>query len=119
MPKVANIDALEWEERYYAIAIRTSAVAALAIAATSVAVFGHAVWVANLLTLPADIFHPREVGTAAGFSGMGGAIGGALANLATGIIVARFSFLPIFIWAGLILGPGAFGLTTLKDYFPF
>lgn len=76
--------------------------AVLAIAATSVAVFGHAVWVANLLTLPADIFHPREVGTAAGFSGMGGAIGGALANLATGIIVARFSFLPIFIWAGVM-----------------
>ena len=24
-----------------------------------------------------------------------------------------------FVWAGLILGPGAFGLTTLKDYFPF
>jgi membrane protein DedA with SNARE-associated domain len=24
-----------------------------------------------------------------------------------------------FIWAGLILGPGAFGVTQLKDYFPF
>jgi len=31
MPKVASIDALEWEERYYAVAIRASAVAALAI----------------------------------------------------------------------------------------
>jgi protein TonB len=31
MPKVASIDALEWEERYYAVAIRVSAVAALAI----------------------------------------------------------------------------------------
>jgi protein TonB len=31
MPKVASIDALEWEERYYAIAIRASAVAALLI----------------------------------------------------------------------------------------
>ncbi len=31
MPRVASIDALEWEERYYAIAIRASAVAALAI----------------------------------------------------------------------------------------
>ena len=31
MPKVASIDALEWEERYYAIAIRASAVAALSI----------------------------------------------------------------------------------------
>jgi membrane protein DedA with SNARE-associated domain len=24
-----------------------------------------------------------------------------------------------FVWAGVILGPGAFGLTQLKDYFPF
>ena len=76
--------------------------AALAIAATSVAVFGHAVWVANLLTLPADIFRQAEVGTAAGFSGMGGAIGGALANLVTGFIITRFSYLPIFIWAGVM-----------------
>lgn len=76
--------------------------AGLAIAATSIAVLGHAIWVANLLTLPADMFRQSEVGTAAGFSGMGGAIGGALANLVTGVIVARFSYLPIFIWAGVM-----------------
>ena len=76
--------------------------AGLAIAATSVVVFGHAIWVANLLTLPADIFRQTEVGTATGFSGMGGAIGGALANLATGYIITRFTYLPIFIWAGLM-----------------
>ena len=66
------------------------------------AVLGHAIWVANLLTLPADIFRQSEVGTAAGFSGMGGAIGGALANLVTGFIITRFTYLPIFIWAGLM-----------------
>ncbi|MDO8544365.1 MAG: MFS transporter [Opitutaceae bacterium] len=76
--------------------------AALAIAATSVAVLGHAIWVANLLTLPADIFRQADVGTATGFSGMGGAIGGALANLVTGYIITRFTYLPIFIWAGLM-----------------
>jgi protein TonB len=31
MPRVASIDALEWEERYYAVAIRVSAAAALLI----------------------------------------------------------------------------------------
>jgi MFS transporter, ACS family, hexuronate transporter len=76
--------------------------AAVAIAATCVVVLGHAIWVANLLTLPADIFPRGEVGTASGFSGMGGAIGGALANLATGYIVSHFTYLPIFIWAGLM-----------------
>ena len=76
--------------------------AALAITITSVVIFGHAVWIANLLTLPADIFRQTEVGTATGLSGMGGAIGGALANLATGYIITRFTYLPIFIWAGLM-----------------
>jgi ACS family hexuronate transporter-like MFS transporter len=76
--------------------------AGLAIAATSVVVFGHAIWVTNLMTLPADLFPPGEVATAAGFSGMGGAIGGALANWFTGFVVAHFSYLPIFICAGLL-----------------
>jgi ACS family hexuronate transporter-like MFS transporter len=85
-----------------AILVPLAPSAALAIAGTSCAVFGHAVWIANLLTLPADIFRQHEVGTATGFSGMGGAIGGALANLATGFIVTRFSYLPLFICAGLM-----------------
>jgi len=76
--------------------------AGLAIAATSVVVFGHAVWVANLLTLPADLFSSTEVGTASGFSGMAGSVGGILANLGTGYIVSTFSYLPIFFAAGLL-----------------
>ena len=76
--------------------------APLAIAATSIVVFGHAVWVANLLTLPADLFPGSEVGTASGFTGMAGSIGGILANLGTGYIVSTFSYLPVFIAAGLL-----------------
>jgi len=83
--------------------------AGLAIAATSIVVFGHAVWVANLLTLPADLFPGGEVGTASGFSGMAGSVGGILANLGTGYIVSTFSYLPVFIAAGL-LHPIAFVL---------
>lgn len=76
--------------------------AGLAIAAMCVVVFGHAIWVANLMALPTDLFPSREVATAAGFSGMGGAIGGALANWFTGGIVAHFTYMPIFICAGLL-----------------
>ena len=76
--------------------------AGLALAATCAVIFGHAVWVANLLTLPADLFRSAEVGTATGLSGAGGAIGGALASLGTGIMVARFSYSPIFLLAGLL-----------------
>jgi MFS transporter, ACS family, hexuronate transporter len=76
--------------------------AALAIAATCSVVFGHAVWIANLLTLPADLFGSNEVATASGFSGMGGAIGGILANLGTGYIVSHFTYTPVFVLAGLM-----------------
>ncbi len=76
--------------------------ASLAIAASSFVVLGHAIWIANLLTLPADIFPSHEVGTASGLSGMGGSIGGILATMLTGYIVTKFSYTPLFIWAGLM-----------------
>jgi ACS family hexuronate transporter-like MFS transporter len=74
----------------------------MAIAATCFATFGHAFWVANIQTLPTDLFKGSEIGTATGFSGMGGAIGGMLANLGTGYIVSQFSYTPVFLMAGLM-----------------
>ena len=38
-----------------------------------------------------------EIGTATGFSGMGGAVGGMLANLGTGWFVSHYSYAPV--WA--------------------
>ncbi len=76
--------------------------AALAIAATCAITFGHGMWVANLQTIPTDLFQAGEVGTVTGFTGMGGAIGGALANLGTGYIVMHFSYAPVFLLAGLM-----------------
>jgi ACS family hexuronate transporter-like MFS transporter len=76
--------------------------AALAIAATCAITFGHGIWVANLQTIPTDLFDQSEVGTVTGFSGMGGAVGGALANLGTGFVVANFSYAPVFLLAGLM-----------------
>lgn len=74
----------------------------MAIAATCFVTFGHAFWVANLQALPIDLFRGPEVGTATGFSGTGGAIGGALASLGTGWLVRRFSYAPVFLLAGLM-----------------
>jgi ACS family hexuronate transporter-like MFS transporter len=76
--------------------------AGLAMAAMCLVVFGHAIWISNLMALPTDLFSPGAVATAAGLSGMGGAIGGALANWKTGWIVMHFSYMPIFICAGLL-----------------
>jgi ACS family hexuronate transporter-like MFS transporter len=74
----------------------------MAIAATCCVTFGHALFVSNVQTLPTDLFRGHEIGTASGFSGMGGAIGGILANLGTGYIVQHFSYAPIFFLAGLM-----------------
>jgi MFS transporter, ACS family, aldohexuronate transporter len=76
--------------------------AGMAIAAISFITLGHAVWITNLLTLPTDLFHGTEVGTASGFSGMAGAVGGIIASLCTGYVVTNFSYTPIFIISGLM-----------------
>ncbi len=76
--------------------------AALAIAATCFTTFGHALWVANLQTLPSDLYRGPEIGTVTGFSGSGGAIGGMLAQLGTGYLVMHFSYAPVFLIAGLM-----------------
>jgi ACS family hexuronate transporter-like MFS transporter len=74
----------------------------MAIVATCFITVGHSFFVSNVQTLPTDLFRGNEIGTASGFSGMGGAIGGILANLGTGFIVQRFSYAPIFFMAGLM-----------------
>jgi len=76
--------------------------AALAIAATCFITVGHAFFVSNIQTMPADLFPGQEIGTASGFSGMGGAVGGIIANLVTGYVVQHFSYSPVFFAAGLM-----------------
>lgn len=68
--------------------------ATMAIGATCFLTFGHALWVANIQTLPTDLFRSSEVGSATGFSGMGGAIGGIFANLGTGYIAGELFLRP-------------------------
>jgi ACS family hexuronate transporter-like MFS transporter len=74
----------------------------MALGITCVITFGHALWISNLLTLPTDLFPGSRVGTATGLSGMGGAIGGIIANFATGYVVQAFSYKPVFAMAGIM-----------------
>ena len=92
--------------------------AALAIGATCFITFGHGLWVANLQTIPTDIYPGREIGTVTGFSGAGGAVGGMIAQLGTGYLVVNFSYAPVFLLAGL-MHPLSAGLTywLLPDRF--
>jgi ACS family hexuronate transporter-like MFS transporter len=84
--------------------------AGLAIACVCFVTVGHAFWIANLQALPADLFPAAEVGTVSGFTGSGGAIGGAIASLGTGWLVQHFSYAPVFLMAGL-MHPLSAGLT--------
>jgi ACS family hexuronate transporter-like MFS transporter len=84
----------------------------MAIGVICIVVMGHSLWISNLLTLPTDMFPASRVGTATGLSGMGGAIGGMLANLGTGYVVTHYSYSPIFLMAGL-MHPLAFTITKL------
>jgi ACS family hexuronate transporter-like MFS transporter len=74
----------------------------MAIGATCFVTFGHAFWVSNIQAIPTDLFHSGEMGTATGFSGMGGAIGGIVATLGTGYLVTHYSYAPVFLMAGLM-----------------
>jgi ACS family hexuronate transporter-like MFS transporter len=76
--------------------------AGMAIAAICSVMFGHAFFVANIQTLPTDLFPGQQIGTAIGFSGAGGAVGGILANLLTGYFVQHVSYQPVFAVAGLM-----------------
>jgi ACS family hexuronate transporter-like MFS transporter len=76
--------------------------AGMAIAAICSVMFGHAFFVANLQTLPTDLFPGQQIGSAIGFSGAGGAVGGIVANLLTGYFVQHISYRPVFAAAGLM-----------------
>ncbi len=56
----------------------------LALLLFSIAFFGQQSWSGLIMTLPADVFPITSVGSVAGLIGFGGAIGGALFNLAAG-----------------------------------
>jgi ACS family hexuronate transporter-like MFS transporter len=75
---------------------------ALSVALISVATFAYSTWAANVLTLPADLFPQQVVASVSGLSGTGAALGGMLFTLVIGTVVDHFSYVPIFIAAGVM-----------------
>jgi len=89
--------------------------ATAAIALISLATFAYSNWAPNVLTLPADIFPQEVVASVSGLSGTGAALGGMLFTLIIGAVVDRFSYLPIFIAAGILpLVAAGFVLLAVK-----
>jgi len=74
----------------------------LSIALVSVAMFGYTGALANMLSLPADVFPGGAVASVYGLASMGSGFGGMLFTLITGWVVDRYSYVPAFIGFGIM-----------------
>lgn len=84
-----------------AVMLVTFTPVSLALALFSVAFFAQQAWSGLIMTLPADIFPLRFVGTVAGLIGFGGAIGGAAFGVVAGFLLDHgFSWRTLFFLIG-------------------
>lgn len=68
----------------------------------SLAYLGHQSWSTILQTLPADLFAPQQVGSAAGLLGAAGAFGAMFFSLIAGNMIGSVGYEPVFFVAGLL-----------------
>jgi ACS family hexuronate transporter-like MFS transporter len=76
--------------------------AMVSLALISITTFAYSTWASNILTLPADLFPPRTVASVSGLSGTGAAFGGMVFQLIVGVVVDHFSYVPVFVAAGVM-----------------
>jgi MFS transporter, ACS family, hexuronate transporter len=65
-----------------------------------IAFFAHGLWITNYITSIGDTFGRRVTSTVVGLSGTAGAISAFVINPVIGIIITKFSYNPIWIYAG-------------------
>lgn len=80
---------------------------ALVIILMSLAFFAHGIWITNYITSIGDIFGKERASTVVGMSGSAGAISSLVINPLIGVIIASFSYTPLWIYSG-IMYPVAF-----------
>lgn len=74
----------------------------VAVGLMSVQMFAHGFWITNYITLTGDLLPPRSVGTVVGICGCAGGLSGFATTKLVGLIADRFSFVPVFIAAGVL-----------------
>ena len=94
-----------------AVPLAPTAVWAMALICT--ATFGIAISVPTHIATLGDLFPQRVLARLAGMTGLGEGIMNMTLMLATGIVVDRFSYLPVFLAAGLMPTLGVVALFTL------
>jgi ACS family hexuronate transporter-like MFS transporter len=70
------------------------------VACIAALMFGHSAW--SNITIPAEVFPKRVVGTISGLGGTFGGVAGILMQLFTGWVVQKFSYGPLFPICGLL-----------------
>ena len=66
----------------------------------SVAFFAHGLWITNYITSISDIFGGKITSTIIGFSGSAGAISALVLNPVIGLIITKYSYDPMWMYAG-------------------
>jgi len=74
----------------------------VAVGLMAVQMFAHGFWITNYITLTGDLLPPRSVGTVVGLCGCAGGLSGFLTTKLVGLVVERFSFVPVFVAAGVL-----------------
>jgi MFS transporter, ACS family, hexuronate transporter len=74
----------------------------LLLACFAVATFSYAAMSTMAISLPADLFHTRAVGSVAGMSGTGAGLGTIASTYLIGVIADRFSFTPILLVSSVV-----------------
>jgi ACS family hexuronate transporter-like MFS transporter len=65
-----------------------------------IAFFAHGLWITNYITSISDTFGNKVTSTVVGLSGTAGAISAFIINPVIGLIITRFSYNPMWIYAG-------------------
>jgi ACS family hexuronate transporter-like MFS transporter len=66
----------------------------------SIAFFAHGLWITNYITSISDIFGGKITSTIIGFSGSAGAISALVLNPVIGLIITKYSYDPMWMYAG-------------------
>ena len=74
----------------------------MAVAFVSIAMLGYTGALANMLTIPTDVFPKTAVASVYGLASMGSGFGGMLFTLITGWAVERYSYTPVFFGFGML-----------------
>jgi len=84
----------------------------------SLVLFGFQMWIANVQTLPSDLFPADSVATVAGLGGTAAGVSSLLFNLFTGFLVVHFGYASVLTIAGILSPIGLIFLFVLMPTIP-